>query len=266
MKWTSGRLYRNRKLLLTVSGLLIPLLLSAFLIGEKTFVTSVIHGFFYSPFWALSNKVTSLVHVYQNNTDLQAQIVRLRFEERRSQLDREENSRFREMLQLLPRDDYRIIPADVVAYDQGRRLSTAVIRAGTELERFRAVVDEHGIVGKISSSSGRVAAVSLLVGPNCRVAARDTRTQALGIVKWYSGRGLYFDDVSLDADVEQGDTLVSSGLGGVFPEGINIGVVDTIETTSSAFFMQIRVAPFVDFGALDVVMVMEPLEATTGGF
>jgi rod shape-determining protein MreC len=266
MKWTSGRLYRNRKLLLTVSGLVIPLLLSAFLIGEKTFVTSVIHGVFYSPFWALSNKVTSLVHVYDNNVDLQSQLVRLKFEEKRSEFERKENARYREMLLLLPRDGYRIVPADVVAYDQGRRLSTAVIRASEDLERFRAVVDENGIVGKISSSSGRVATVSLLVGPNCRVAARDTRTQALGIVKWYSGRGLYLDDVSLDADVEQGDTLVSSGLGGVFPEGINIGVVDTLETTSSAFFMQIRVTPFVDFGALDVVMVMDPLEEPVGGF
>ena len=266
MKWTSGRLYRNRKLLLTISGLVIPLLLSAFLIGEKTFVTSVIHSVFYSPFWALSNKVTSLLHVYKDNVDLQSQIVRLKFDERRHELDRVENDRYREMLLVLPRDNYRIIPADVVAYDQGRRLSTAVIRAGEDISRFRAVVDEHGIVGKTSSSSGRIATISLMVGPNCRVAARDTRTQALGIVKWYSGRGLYFDDVSLDADIERGDTLVSSGLGGVFPEGINIGIVDTIETSSSAFFKQIRVAPFVNFGALDVVMVMEPLEATDRGY
>ncbi len=266
MKWTTGRLYRNRKLLLTVSGLLIPLLLSAFLIGEKTFVTSIIQGFFYSPFWALSNKVTSLLNVYEANVNLQAEIVRLKFEEKRTELDRVENERFREMLSMLPRDGYRIIPADVVAFDQGRRLSTAVIRAGEELKRFRAVVDEHGIVGKTSSSSGQIATISLLVGPNCRVAGRDSRSQALGIVKWYSGRGLYFDDVSLDADVEQGDTIVSSGLGGVFPEGINIGVVDTIEVSSSAFFKQIRVKPFVDFGALDVVIIMEPLEVTTGGF
>jgi rod shape-determining protein MreC len=266
MKWTSGRLYRNRKLLLTVSGLVIPLLLSALLLGEKTFVTSLIHGVFYSPFWALSNKVTSLLHVYKDNVDLQAQIVRLKFQERRNELDRIENKRYRDMLLLLPRDGYRMIPADVVAYDQGRRLSTAVIKASEEMERFRAVVDENGIVGKISSTSGTTATVSLLVGPNCRVAARDVRTQALGIVKWYSGRGLYFDDVALDADVEQGDTLVSSGLGGVFPEGIYIGVVDTIETSSSAFFKQIRIDPFVDFGSLDVVMVMEPVEATPGGF
>lgn len=264
MKWTSGRLYRNRKLLLTISGLVIPLLLSALLLGEKTFVTSVIHTVFYSPFWALSNKVSSLLNVYENNVELQAEIVRLKFEEKRHQLDRNENFHFREMLSLLPREGYKIIPADVVAYDQGRRLSTAIIRSGEELGQFRAVVDENGIVGKISSSSGRIATVSLLTGPNCRVAARDTRTQTLGIVKWHSGRGLYFDDVSLDADVAKGDTLTSSGLGGVFPEGINIGVVEEVETSSSAFFMQIRVKPFVNFDALDVVMVMEPLEERIG--
>lgn len=264
MKWTSGRLYRNRKLLLTVSGLVIPLLLSVMLTGERNFVAGLLQTVFYSPFLGISNQVSSLHRVYEDNEALQREIVRLQFEQRQLQNDVIEMERFKKMLEVLPRDGYRIIPADVVAYEQGRRLSTAIIKANVQINRSRAVVDERGIVGKTSSSTGNVATVSLMIGPNCRVAARNTRSQTLGIVKWHSGRGLYFDDVSLDADVEQGDTLISSGLGGVFPEGLAIGVVDSIEATTSAFFKQIRVAPFVDFDALDVVMVMEPLEATDG--
>ncbi len=264
MKWTSGRLYRNRKLLLTISGLLIPLLLSSLLAGERNFVAGLLQNIFYSPFLAISNKVGSLLQVHKENEALQQEIVRLKYEHSQLQGRAVEMERFRAMLDLLPREGYRIIPADVVAYEQGRRLSTAIIKANSQIDRFRAVVDENGIVGKTSASTGNVATVSLLVGPNCRVAARNTRSQTLGIIKWHSGRGLYFDDVSLDADVEKGDTLVSSGLGGVFPEGLFVGVVDSIEASSSAFFMQVRVEPFVDFDALDVVMVMEPLESNDG--
>lgn len=264
MKWTSGRIYRNRKLLLTASGIVIPLLLSVLLTGERNLVAGLLQQIFYSPFLGISNKVQTLLHVQEENEALKSEVVRLKFDLDRHELERIEVERFRNMLDYLQRSDYRLIPADVVAYEQGRRLSTAIIRANRYLAPSLAVVDELGVVGKTSASTGNSATVSLLTGPNCRVAARNTRSQALGIVKWQSGRGLYLDDVSLDADVTTGDTLVSSGLGGVFPEGLQIGIVDTVEAPRSAFFMQVRVRPFVDFGALDVVMVMEPIGSTSG--
>jgi rod shape-determining protein MreC len=71
---------------------------------------------------------------------------------------------------------------------------------------------------------------------------------------------LVFDDVAVEAEVAVGDTIISSGMGGVFPEGLVVGTITGIATPTSAFFKQIKVAPAVDFSSLDNVIVMEPEE------
>ncbi len=260
MRWSVDRLYRNRKALLIISGFLIPLLLSLLLLPEKTFVARVLQDLFYSPFWALSNKVNSLLDVYQENVELSKEVVHLRYERLGYESDLIENERYRAMINVLPGEQYRYIAADVVAYDPGRRYSAVTIKANEDIRRFRAVVDENGIVGKTSSTTGKIANVSLLIGPNCRVAARDKETRSLGIVKWQSGRGLIFDDVAVEAEVAVGDTIISSGMGGVFPEGLILGTITSITTPSSAFFKQINVDPAVDFSSLDNVIILEPVE------
>jgi rod shape-determining protein MreC len=264
MRWATGRLYRHRKIYAIASGLAIPLLLFALQLNQKTFLAGIIQKGFYSPFWAFSNKIGTLFEVYQTNISLKSEIVRLKFDKIADEQKRLENERFRRMLNLPPRVDFRQIPADVVSYEQGRAKTSMVIRAGEVLERFLPIVDEDGLVGKISSTTGYVATVSLLTGPNCRVAARDEQTRTLGIIKWRSGNELILDDVAMEHDVFVGDTLVSSGMGGVFPEGLMIGTVTLVDTIPSAFFKEIKVEPAVDFGSLDNVMALKPIGGTFG--
>jgi rod shape-determining protein MreC len=264
MKWATSRLSKNRKLFTVLAGLVIPLLLFALQIDQKSFIAKLIQEGFYSPFWSISNKLSTLIDVYKENVALKSENVRLKFDMMVDAQKRKEDDRFREMLRLLPRAEYRIIPADVIAHDQGRRWTSMIIRGTEELDRFLPVVDENGLVGKISSSTGTVATASLLVGPNCRVAARDNQTRTLGIVKWYSGSGLYFDDVAIEHDVNVGDTIISSGMGGVFPEGLMIGSVAKVDTIPTSFFKAVRVKPFANFGSLDNVMVLKPVAGSFG--
>jgi rod shape-determining protein MreC len=264
MKWATSRLYKNRKLFLIIAGLVIPLLLFALQLDQKTFVARPLQEVFYTPFWSISNKLAALVNVYNNNMALKSENVRLKFERMTFEQNRLEDQRFREMLRLLPRPDYKLISADVIGYDQGRRWSSAIIRASEYIDQFLPVVDEKGLVGKIASSTGTVATVSLLIGPNCRVAARDNQTRTLGIIKWNTGRRLLLDGVAVESDVFPGDTIISSGMGGVFPEGLTVGVVAKVDTIPTEVFKQVVVEPFVDFGSLDNVMVMKPLSGSFG--
>jgi len=99
---------------------------------------------FYTPFWSISNKLTALVNVYNNNMALKSENVRLKFERMTFEQNRLEDQRFREMLRLPPRPDYKLISADVIAHDQGRRWSSAIIRAGEYIDQFLPVVDDKG--------------------------------------------------------------------------------------------------------------------------
>ena len=58
---------RTRKLFLIIAGLLIPLMLFALQVDQKNFVARLLQNAFYSPFWSVSNKMTSLVYVYNHN-------------------------------------------------------------------------------------------------------------------------------------------------------------------------------------------------------
>lgn len=258
MKWPTDALYHNKRFSLFATGLLLALLLFVLPTASKLMVARVVQTIWYKPFWQISGKLENLLTVYDVNVALQAELTRLELERLTYEESSLENARFREMLQLLPKPQFDIIPADAVAYDQGQRRSTLVIEAAAPLAPLLPVVDERGLVGKITSSTGRTGTVSLLVGPNCRVAARDKHTRSLGIVKWQAGRGLYLDNVAPENEISVGDTLISSGLGGVFPEGLIVGTVISVASQPGSFFLRVDVEPAVDFGSLDNVMVLKP--------
>ncbi|MFH2054644.1 MAG: rod shape-determining protein MreC [bacterium] len=257
MKWLTD-VYHNKRFSFFITGLLLALFLFVLPAPSKLLIARAVQTVFYQPFWQLAGKLEHLLTVYDVNVALQAELARLQLERLSYEESMRENARYREMLQFLPRPEFDIIPADAVAYDQGRRLSTLVIKGAEPLEALLPVVDERGLVGRTAAGTGRTVTVSLLVGPNCRVAARDKRSRSLGIVKWDAGRGLYLDNVAPENEVAVGDTLISSGLGGVFPEGLMVGTVSSVASRPGSFFLHINVQPAVDFGSLDNVMVLRP--------
>ncbi len=73
---------------------------------------------------------------------------------------------------------------------------------------------------------------------------------------------LVLDNLSLSDSVLVGDTIITSGLGGIFPPDLPIGIVQSVAEGKSPFFKEIEVEPFVDFGALDELVILvkrEPL-------
>jgi rod shape-determining protein MreC len=79
----------------------------------------------------------------------------------------------------------------------------------------------------------------------------------LGIIRWVYGGELLLDNVLLSDSVNVGDTIITSGLGGVFPENLPIGTITSVKTGRSPFFKRISVTPFADFGALDELMILK---------
>lgn len=67
-----------------------------------------------------------------------------------------------------------------------------------------------------------------------------------------------FRYVSVRETVEVGDTIISSGLGDIYPKGIRIGTVTSVRPQRYGLFYEISVRPAVEFGKLEEVLVLEP--------
>jgi rod shape-determining protein MreC len=160
------------------------------------------------------------------------------------------------------------VEARVVGVEPGNliRAISIVAQSGVQLLPDMPVVTGRGLVGRVVRSYGNKATVLLITDPNSAIAALVQRTRAQGLVRGQLDGTLLLDEVGKDSEVQEGDVVVTSGLGGVFPRGIVIGQVSRVIERDTALFKQAIVSPSVDFGALEIVLVLtKPHEASLAG-
>jgi rod shape-determining protein MreC len=160
------------------------------------------------------------------------------------------------------------VEARAVGVEPGNliRAISIVAQSGVQLLPDMPVVSGRGLVGRVVRSYGNKATVLLITDPNSAIAALVQRTRAQGLVRGQLDGTLLLDEVGKDSEVQEGDVVVTSGLGGVFPRGIVIGQVSRVIERDTALFKQAIVSPSVDFGALEIVLVLtKPHEASLAG-
>ena len=98
--------------------------------------------------------------------------------------------------------------------------------------------------------------MQLLYDPAFKVAARIQSSRTLGIIAYTGGRYLSLTNVPSDQRVAVGDSVISSGLGGIFPTGLYIGRVVESRKKEGEMFYQIDVEPGTNFSLLEEVFVI----------
>ncbi|MDW7651246.1 MAG: rod shape-determining protein MreC [Bacillota bacterium] len=192
---------------------------------------------------------------------------------------RRENDRLRLMLGFQERSQYDLIAAEVVARDPSDWFHTITINKGSlhGVERNMAVVTSEGLVGNVLTVSPLSAQVLLLTDPGRGVSALVQRSRepgevSRGIVDNDPGRPGYLqiDRLPRDANIQPGDTVISSGLGGIFPKGLVIGYVLEVQDDDSGILTVARLRPATNFNRLEEVFVVipspPPEEIYKGGF
>ncbi len=157
--------------------------------------------------------------------------------------------------------DRPLVVADVVYADYSSLFRTLVLYVGSRRIRpNQPVVAEEGLVGRVTLVSGPYAKVQLVTDRSAAVGAMIERTRRQGIVRGSPGGALELEYLPLSAEVLVGDPVVTAGNDGVYPRGIPLGTVTSVEP-GTELFHQIRLAPAVDFGHLDQVYILdrEPL-------
>lgn len=171
------------------------------------------------------------------------------------------NDRLRHLLGFEDAVARPMIPARVVGRDPSPWSKTIVVDKGLSdgVHPGAPVVIPEGVVGLVVEASGRYAKVLLLIDPNSAIDALVQRSRARGVVKGGAGSYCVFDYVLRKHDVSVGDTVVSSGLDGVFPKGLRVGRVSEVVRLNAGIFQHVSVTPYVNFDVLEeVFIIFEP--------
>lgn len=180
--------------------------------------------------------------------------------EKNSQLSEIElsNLRFRNLLNFQKTMTGRTLAAELISKDPSPWYKTAIIDKGKTdgIKKGFPVVTPEGIVGQVVDVFSHYSKVLLIVDRNSAVDALAQRTRARGIVKGESMGQCYAKYVLRKHDIKIGDTIVSSGLDGVFPKGLRIGRVSGVIRRNSGIFQEVTVTPYVDFEKFEEVLVI----------
>lgn len=158
----------------------------------------------------------------------------------------QENRRLRQLLDATSQLTERVLIAELLSVTLAPYEHLVLINQGTRAGVFQGqpVIDGHGIMGQVILASPLNATVMLISDPNhaipVQVVRNGLRTLALG-----SGRTdeLVLPNLTTNADIREGDLLVSSGLGGVFPHGYPVGTVSRITTAAGDAFARVTARP-----------------------
>lgn len=174
-----------------------------------------------------------------------------------------ENYRLREMLDFKERKDYELLPAEVIARDPSNWFETITVNRGSlhGVKKNMAVITSQGLVGNILKVSRTSSRVLLLTDSRRAVSALVMRSREpgdVGIVEGSSGESVSLRMTNLppEANIQPGDTIISSGLGGIFPKGLVIGTVLETGLDQYGLLQQAVVLPAVNFNRLEEVFIV----------
>jgi len=168
------------------------------------------------------------------------------------------NNRLRSLLNFQKTITDEVISAEVIGKDSSPWFNTIMIDKGKHdgVKKGAAVVIPEGIVGQVAEVSTNYSKILLIIDHNSAVDALVQRTRARGIIKGASSDRCLFKYVLRKKGVAVGDTVVSSGLDGVFLKGLPVGRVSGIIRPNSGIFQEVSVTPYVDFEKLEEVLVV----------
>jgi len=199
-----------------------------------------------------------LINVRQENRQLKIAVDSLMMENSRYRELLSTHERLQDLLQFKQTMNRPVLAAQVIGLDPTGWFKSVFIDKGKEsgLELNMPVVNASGVVGRIVAFSPNYAKILLIIDQNSAVDCLIQRSRDRGIVKGLSTEICKLNYVVKSSDVSVGDTIVTSGLGGVFPKGLPVGQVLSVKETSGELFKDIEIRPAVDFSKLEEVLVI----------
>jgi rod shape-determining protein MreC len=118
------------------------------------------------------------------------------------------------------------------------------------------VMNSQGLLGQVESTTGSQSTVRLITDPQSSVSVMLQSSRVEGILQGSSDGLLYLNYVSTSEQVSEGDVVITSGTGGVYPKGIMVGEVTSVTDRKNAVYHTIVVTPLAKNEVFEEVLVV----------
>ena len=168
------------------------------------------------------------------------------------------SERLQKLLQLKNSLHAPALAASVIGEDGSPWFKTIVIDRGSVdgLKEGMPVVANDGVVGQLVKVAAGSSRVLLLTDHASGIAATVQRSRARGVVKGTGGGRCALDFTLHEEDVKVGDTVITSGIGGIFPKGLPVGEVTMVKKGEYGIFQTVEIRPKVNISQLEEVLVV----------
>lgn len=169
-----------------------------------------------------------------------------------------ENQRLKSLVSFGQTAVFKTVPCQAIARDPSNWRHTIIINKGSAsgIKKNMFLISPEGLTGRVCEAGRNAAKVILLTDPDFKVAGICQRSREQMIV-FGSGRGLcVLKYLAQDADLQNKDIIVTSGLGGFCPKGIIIGEVSAVRKSSDGFTLEAYLKPAAHLGRLEEALVL----------
>jgi rod shape-determining protein MreC len=259
-----SRTLQTTIIFLVVGGIMALALGGYFSSGSNIFTSTLItaQSWFSSRFVAVQDFLTAprdMAALQQRNSalelevsELQAQVIQLQQEVGQTQI----LAALVDFAQANSENKYKA--AAVIGRDPSPFLQYVIINVGSNngIQRGMPVVTNQGLVGRVDAVIADAARVQLITDPASRVNVRLQNAQTDASLLGSVTGDVTLDLIPQDVNLEPGDLVLTSGLGGGYPPDLIVGQVVNVRTRDFDLFQQATIQPVVDFNRLQIVLVI----------
>ncbi|HDD61808.1 MAG: rod shape-determining protein MreC [Chloroflexota bacterium] len=204
--------------------------------------------------------------IRQQNTELEAENARMQaqiVELQQQLIEFEILSALLEFARANPEHQY--IGASVIGRDPSPFLNYIIINRGSDdgLRRGMPVVTQNGLAGRVVQVTATGARVSLITDPVTKINVRVEPSRSAAVLSGSIKGDITLEQIPQDDDVNPGNLILTSGLGGNYPSNIIVGQITSVRSRENALFQSASVQPVTDFSDLSIVLVIinfEPVD------
>ena len=179
---------------------------------------------------------------------------------------KDEVERLREALNFTEsKNNYKYVGVNIIGYSGNSLSDGYIIDKGSNdgIAKNMVVVSYKGLVGKVTKVSSNFAVVQSILNENIAVAVMDQQTRdATGVLQGLSDKKdtnmTVVYNLPIDSDVKEGDIIITSGLGKIYPKQIPVGTVVSVQEDNVKVMKSAVVEPFVNFNKLEELFVVIP--------